>query len=58
MIAFINLILQEHFAVLWIFEDVDREVVDRWEVVDREEVVDGEDVDKVAVYSVEGKFAE
>lgn len=61
MIAFKNLILWAHFAVLWIFENVDREDVDRWEGVGSGEVdrgfVDGEDVDKVAVDSVQGKFA-
>lgn len=46
---------------MWIFEDVDREDVDLWEGVGSGEVdrgfVDGEDVDKVAVDSVQGKFA-
>lgn len=48
-------------AVLWIFEDVDREDIDRLEGVGSGEVdrgfVDGEDVDKVVVDSVQGKFA-
>lgn len=47
---------------MWIFEDVDREDIDRWEGVGSGEVdrgvVDGEDVDKVAVDSVQGKFAD
>lgn len=46
---------------MWIFEDVDREDIDRLEGVGSGKVdrgfVDGEDVDKVAVDSVQGKFA-
>lgn len=46
---------------MWIIEDVYREDIDQWEGVGSGEVdrgvVDGEDVDKVAVDSVQGKFA-
>lgn len=45
---------------MWIFEDVDREDIDRLEGVGSGKVdrgfVDGEDVDRVAVDSVQGKF--